>query len=97
MSVLDGWWAEGYDGRNGWSIGEERMYKDEATQDAADALSLYTTLEDEVVPAYYQRRRWYFSSLAEHHAGLDEQCWLALQHGAHDQRVHHRHVRAGAS
>lgn len=64
LSVLDGWWAEGYDGRNGWSIGEERMYKDEATQDAADALSLYTTLEDEVVPAYYQRdddgisRRW---------------------------------------
>ena len=55
LSVLDGWWAEGYNGRNGWAIGEERMYKDEATQDEADALSLYTTLEDEVVPAYYQR------------------------------------------
>ena len=55
LSVLDGWWAEGYNGKNGWAIGEERLYKDEATQDEADALSLYTTLEDEVVPAYYQR------------------------------------------
>ncbi len=55
LSVLDGWWAEGYNRRNGWAIGEERMYKDEATQDEADALSLYATLEEDVVPTYYQR------------------------------------------
>ena len=44
LSVLDGWWAEGYNGHNGWASGEERMYKDEATQDEADALSLYLSL-----------------------------------------------------
>ncbi len=56
FSVLDGWWVEGYDGANGWSIGEEREYKDEATQDAADAISLYSTLEDIIVPLYYANR-----------------------------------------
>jgi starch phosphorylase len=55
LSVLDGWWVEGYNGKNGWPVGEEREYKDEATQDAADALSLYTTLEDVIVPLYYAR------------------------------------------
>ncbi len=56
FSVLDGWWVEGYDGTNGWSIGEEREYKDEATQDAADAASLYSTLEDVIIPLYYGNR-----------------------------------------
>jgi len=56
FSVLDGWWVEGYDGTNGWAIGEEREYKDEATQDAADAISLYNTLEEIIVPAYYGNR-----------------------------------------
>jgi len=55
FSVLDGWWVEGYDGANGWAIGEEREYKDEATQDDADAISLYTTLEDELIPLFYDR------------------------------------------
>ncbi len=55
FSVLDGWWVEGFDGENGWSIGEEREYKDEATQDDADVQDLYTTLEEEIIPLYYQR------------------------------------------
>jgi starch phosphorylase len=55
FSVLDGWWAEGYDGKNGWAIGEEREYKDEATQDEADAYSLYQVLEDEIIPLFYER------------------------------------------
>ncbi len=55
LSVLDGWWVEGYDGSNGWAIGEEREYKDETTQDEADALSLYQLLEDEIIPLYYDR------------------------------------------
>ena len=55
FSVLDGWWVEGYDGDNGWSIGEEREYKDEATQDDADVQDLYTTLEDVIVPLFYTR------------------------------------------
>jgi len=55
FSVLDGWWVEGYDGDNGWSIGEEREYKDEATQDDADVQDLYTTLEEAIIPLYYTR------------------------------------------
>lgn len=55
FSVLDGWWREAYDGSNGWAIGEEREYKDQDTQDEADILSLYATLEDEIVPLYYEQ------------------------------------------
>jgi len=53
FSILDGWWREGYQGLNGWAIGEERNYKDDETQDAADAHSLYSILEDEIVPEFY--------------------------------------------
>ncbi|HRJ45048.1 MAG TPA: alpha-glucan family phosphorylase, partial [Caldilineaceae bacterium] len=55
FSVLDGWWREGFDGTNGWAIGEERTYKDTETQDEADALSFYATLEDEIIPLFYSR------------------------------------------
>jgi glycogen phosphorylase len=55
FSILDGWWQEAYDGHNGWAIGEEREYKDQDTQDEADALSLYSILEDEIIPLYYNR------------------------------------------
>lgn len=54
-SILDGWWAEGYQPGNGWAIGEEREYQDSETQNAADAEALYTVLEREVVPCYYER------------------------------------------
>jgi starch phosphorylase len=56
FSVLDGWWREGYNGRNGWAIGTEREYNDPNEQDAADAESLYSTLENEIVPLYYNIR-----------------------------------------
>lgn len=59
FSILDGWWVEGYvhhpDSVNGWTIGEERSYKDDATQDEAEALDLYAKLEDEIAPLYYDR------------------------------------------
>ncbi len=53
LSVLDGWWAEGFDGSNGWAI--EARTGDAAADDAADAERLYTLLEQEVVPAFYER------------------------------------------
>jgi glycogen phosphorylase len=56
FSVLDGWWREGWDGHNGWAIGEERAYSSPEAQDEADALSLYATLEEEIVPLYYAAR-----------------------------------------
>ncbi len=64
LSVLDGWWPEGYDGTNGWAIGDERADGDHADEDARDAESLYRVLEEHVVPTYYDRdadgipRRW---------------------------------------
>ncbi len=56
FSVLDGWWREGYDGRNGWAIGSDDDIADPAQQDARDAESLYTTLEAEIIPLYYASR-----------------------------------------
>ena len=55
FSVLDGWWVEGYNGKNGWAIGEDREYRDHDVQDEADALSLYWTLEHDILPLYYDR------------------------------------------
>ncbi len=57
FSVLDGWWIEGYDGVNGFSIGvlKDEAGMDDATIDANDAESLYKVLEDEIVPAYYSK------------------------------------------
>jgi starch phosphorylase len=55
FSVLDGWWREGYNGRNGWAIGSDRNYDDPDAQDADDVKSLYEILENQIVPLYYER------------------------------------------
>lgn len=55
LSILDGWWPEGYDGTNGWAIGANHTHLSEERADAADADALYALLEGEVVPLYYQR------------------------------------------
>jgi starch phosphorylase len=55
MSVLDGWWDEGWTGDNGWAIGGRETNPDEGAQDWADAQDLYQILEQELVPAYYER------------------------------------------
>jgi starch phosphorylase len=54
-SILDGWWREGYNGKNGWAIGDEEEYPNAEAQDEADAESLYQVLENEVVPLFYER------------------------------------------
>ena len=55
VSILDGWWDEGYNGTNGFAIGDTSINPDNAAQDATDAESLYRILENEVVPRYYDR------------------------------------------
>jgi starch phosphorylase len=55
LSIGDGWWAEGYNGSNGWVIDGGGPVDDQDKQDAADADSLYRLLEEQVVPTYYQR------------------------------------------
>jgi starch phosphorylase len=56
FSILDGWWREGYNGKNGWAIGEDKQYKDPNLQDAEDLASLYSILENEIIPLYYDQR-----------------------------------------
>ena len=63
LSILDGWWLEGYDTTNGFAVGNGIENGDVTQIDAADAESLYRTLEDMVVPVYYNRegdlpRQW---------------------------------------
>jgi starch phosphorylase len=55
LSIGDGWWAEGYNGRNGWLIDGGVSGDDFEAVDTADAAALYKLLEDEIVPAYYDR------------------------------------------
>jgi starch phosphorylase len=54
-SILDGWWAEGYAPTRGFAIGNGDVLPADAEQDAADAEALYRVLEEQVVPAYYER------------------------------------------
>ena len=55
FSILDGWWREGYNGKNGWSIGSEKEYTDTDQQDYDDSQSIYESLEKEIVPLFYER------------------------------------------
>ena len=55
FSILDGWWAEGYNQRNGWAIGTNAEYENYDVQDNFDSESVYQTLENKIVPAYYEK------------------------------------------
>ncbi len=57
FSVLDGWWAEGYTQDNGWTIGTNAEYDSYEAQDMADSQSMYHTLEEKIIPIYYDRDR----------------------------------------
>ncbi len=55
FSVLDGWWAEGYNQQNGWTIGTNAEYDSYEVQDSADSQSMYQTLEEKIIPTYYKQ------------------------------------------
>ncbi|MCI6278256.1 MAG: alpha-glucan family phosphorylase [Bacteroidales bacterium] len=55
-SVLDGWWYEGYVEGGGWAITDKRSFDDQSLQDQLDAATIYRTLEDEIIPLYYDRK-----------------------------------------
>ena len=55
LSVLDGWWAEAYDGLNGFGIGTGRTHLNENIHDTRDSEDLYRVLREEVIPLYYKR------------------------------------------
>jgi starch phosphorylase len=64
MSILDGWWREGYDGTNGFAIGDDSHPDSVEEQDRLDSENLYKTLTEQVIPTFYDRdangipRRW---------------------------------------
>ncbi len=55
LSVLDGWWLEGYREGAGWALTEKRTYENQAYQDQLDAATIYSLLENEIMPTYYAR------------------------------------------
>ncbi len=55
LSILDGWWCEGYDADTGWAIGAGEDYDDAAYQDDVESKALYDILENEIVPLFYER------------------------------------------
>lgn len=55
LSILDGWWVEGYDGKNGWAIGNQRVFPDQELQNEFDSENLYRLLEEELIPLYFDR------------------------------------------
>jgi len=63
-SILDGWWPEAYNGKNGWAIGDGRTFAVQAKQDRYDAGAIYELLEKQIVPEFYDRdsaglpRKW---------------------------------------
>lgn len=62
LSVLDGWWYEGYREGAGWALTDRRTYQNQEYQDKLDASTIYTMLEQEIVPLYYSRNRLGFSA-----------------------------------
>ncbi len=62
LSVLDGWWLEGYREGAGWALTEKRTYQNQAYQDQLDAATIYGLLENEIVPMYYNKNKKGFSA-----------------------------------
>lgn len=57
LSVLDGWWVEGYREGAGWALPQERTYQNQAYQDQLDAATIYSLLENDIIPLYYRTTR----------------------------------------
>ncbi|HBN47110.1 MAG TPA: DUF3417 domain-containing protein [Prevotella sp.] len=55
LSVLDGWWVEGYRKGAGWALSQERTYENQGYQDQLDAATIYSLLENEIIPLYYSK------------------------------------------
>lgn len=61
LSVLDGWWVEGYREGAGWALKQERTYQNQGYQDQLDAVTIYSLLENEILPLFYNRNEQGYS------------------------------------
>lgn len=63
LSVLDGWWVEGYREGAGWALPQERTYQNQGYQDQLDAATIYSLLENEIIPLYYNKGKKGYSEM----------------------------------
>ncbi len=84
LSILDGWWCEGYSENVGWAIGHGEEYPDSAYQDAIESQALYNVLENDVIPTFYERKngdapnRWIRMMKAAMKMAMGEFCSLRM-------------------
>ncbi len=78
VSVLDGWWCEGYADERGWRIGNGEEYTDPAYQDAVESQALYNILENDVIPCFYERKN-----------GDTPDRWLKMMKASMKMAMHH--------
>ncbi|MCP4681214.1 MAG: glycosyltransferase family 1 protein [Desulfobacterales bacterium] len=80
LSILDGWWCEGYSEECGWAIGNGEEYEDHDYQDSVESQALYNLLENEVIPCFYERKnddvpkRWLNMMKASMKIGMERFC-----------------------
>ncbi len=96
LSVLDGWWAEAYDGLNGFAIGTGRTHSNMDVHDSRDGEDLYRILREEVIPLYLSTRpRRPAARLDQAHEAHHPHPWLALQRRSHGHGLHPKVLRPG--
>ena len=89
LSVLDGWWAEAYDGLNGFAIGTGSTHSNMDVHDKRDGEDLYRVLREEVIPLYYQRdQRRPATRLDQTDEAHDPHTRMALQRRSHGDGLH---------
>jgi alpha-glucan phosphorylase-like protein len=89
LSVLDGWWAEAYDGLNGFAIGTGRTHSNMSVHDTRDGEDLYRVLREEVIPPVLSARpRWSAPGLDQTYEANDSNPRLAVQCRSHDDGLH---------
>ena len=94
LSVLDGWWAEAYDGLNGFAIGKGRTHSNMDVHDTRDGEDLYRVLRDELIPLYYERDPDGLAPrLDQAHETYHSYSGLALQRRPHGDGLHPEMLR----
>ncbi len=102
LSVLDGWWCEGYSPERGWSIGSGETYDDPAYQDAVESQALYNLLENDVVPCFYDRKngnmpaRWIAMMKASIKMAMADFCSHRMAH-EYNQRFYQPSIKRRVS
>ncbi len=95
LSVLDGWWAEAYDGLNGFAIGTGRTHTNMDVHDKRDGEDLYRVLRDEVIPLFYSARpRRPAARLDQTHEAHHPHPGLAFQRRPHGDGLRAEELRA---